>query len=425
MLRVLDSQRMAKLVLDSVYDSRRATHAAIYLLEPLGRAFALESHRGPEPLARVGEADQPALWHAIHHHRGPLLTEQLIRDQQDKSSSRDLVDALRRVSADVLLPFVSGDKVLGFLALRDDRVAEPYSTEEIALLMNISEAAVIVLENSQLAMRLRERDRLAAIGEMAAGLAHEIRNPLGAIKGAAEYLEPAKQAGEDAEFVKVIIEETNRLNSVVSQFLDYARPFRATLLATDLNEVVRRTAKLIEARQAADPAAIELDLEPDLPEAEVDAEQIKQVILNLVLNGVEASAGRGHPVRISTRYLAERDRIEIAVRDRGTGIPREALDHIFIPFFTTKPHGTGLGLAVCQRIVTNHGGEIRVVSEVGEGTEFTVRLPPKVKKQEGSITGSFVAPRRRSRIEDPGDASIDLPRRPSAPPPAKVEPAKS
>lgn len=399
MLRVLDPERMSRLVLDTLYDARRATHAAIYLLEPIGREFVLLQHRGPDPVERVDEATLPDLWHAIHHNRAPLLTEQLLRGRDEPKANRDLIEALRKVSADVLLPFVAGDKVLGFLALRDDRVAEPYSTEEIALLMNIAEAAVIVVENSQLAMRLRERDRLAAIGEMAAGLAHEIRNPLGAIKGAAEYLEPATRASKDeAELLQVIVDETNRLNSVVSQFLDYARPFRAQFATTDINEVMRKTAKLVEAKEG-EKVAIELDLAPEIPIAELDAEKIKQVILNLVLNAIDAMGGSGPPITIRTRYSAERERIEISVRDRGPGIPKETLDHLFIPFFTTKPNGTGLGLAVCQRIVTNHNGEIRVESQVGVGTEFTVRLPLKPRKAEGTTTGSFSMPRGRSILE--------------------------
>jgi signal transduction histidine kinase len=383
----------------------------VYLLEPLGRERVLRAHRGPEPALRGSEAELPSLWHAIHHQRGPLLTEQLSRVREEKGGgNRDLLDAMRAVSADVLLPFVSGDKVLGFLALRDDRVMEPYSTEEIALLIQISEAAVIVLENSQLALRLRERDRLAAIGEMAAGLAHEIRNPLGAIKGAAEYLEPSRGgARDDAELLQVIVEEANRLNSVVSQFLDYARPFRAQLAAADLNEVVRKTAKLCEARakDGGPSAPIVLDLDAELPHTEVDAEQLKQVILNLVLNGMEATGERATPVEVATRWIRDRDRVEITVRDRGPGIPKETLDHLFIPFFTTKPKGTGLGLAVCQRIVTNHGGDIRVESQLGAGTQFTVRLPLKGRKAEGSITGSYPAPRSRSTSRDSLTGDLD------------------
>ena len=404
-LRVLDPARMSKLVLDTLYDERRCTHAAIYLLEePLGRGFRLEAYRGPEPEPGVNERELPALWHAIQRNAAPLLTEQLSRAQEqdpESSSSRDLIDAMRGVSADVLLPFVSGDLVLGFLALRDDRAAEPYSTEEIALLMNIADTAVIVIENSQLARRLTERDRLAAIGEMAAGLAHEIRNPLGAIKGAAEYLDPGDaEQSEEAEFLRVIIDETNRLNSVVSQFLDYARPFRAQVSTTDLNDVVKKTAKIIEARETDHPTPLELELDAQLVPVEVDPEQTKQVILNLVLNGMEASRESGEPVVVSTRYLAERERVELRVEDRGGGIPREDLPHIFIPFFTTKSKGTGLGLAVCQRIVNAHGGDIRVRSQIGEGTEFIVRIPVR-SRADMSTTGSFTQTTSRPPVRAP------------------------
>ncbi|MBI2379082.1 MAG: GAF domain-containing protein [Deltaproteobacteria bacterium] len=398
MLRVIEPQKMSKLMLDTLYDSRRATHAAVYLLDPLGHSFHLEAWRGPEPSRRVDERDLPALWHAIHRHKAPLLTEQLSRATSalDGESNRDLIENLRKVSADVLLPFLSGDRVLGFLAMRDDRVTEPFSTEEIAQLLRITEAAVIVLENSQLAGRIRERDRLAAIGEMAAGLAHEIRNPLGAIKGAAECLDPQGLKSEDTELLHVIVEETNRLNGVVSQFLDYARPFRARLSKTDLNEVIRKTAKLVETEKPA--IRLELELEEGLPEIEVDPEQMKQVFLNLLINAFEASPDSAAPITVTSLSIADKERIELRVRDRGSGIPKEMLDHVFIPFFTTKKGGTGLGLAVCYRIVTSHGGFIHVQSQPGEGTEFVIRLPMK-RAGEGSTTGSFQAPRPRRETE--------------------------
>lgn len=396
MLRVLDPRRMSKLVLDTLYDERRCTHAAIYLVEePLGRGLRLEAYRGPEPAARVSERYYPALWHAIQQNRAPLLAEQIISDQEqgsDTASKRDLIDAMRSVSADVLLPFSSGQRVMGFLALRDDRVPEPYSTEEIALLMNIADTAVTVIENSQLTQRLLERDRLAAIGEMAAGLAHEIRNPLGAIKGAAEYLEPENiEDRESADFLQVIIDESNRLNGVVTQFLNYARPFRATFELTNINEVVRKTAKLIEAKEETSQHPLELRLDDNLIDVMADAEQIKQVILNLVLNAIEACQAKETPITIKTRYVEERERIEICVRDKGEGIPDEAVAHIFIPFFTTKSQGTGLGLAVCQRIVNQHGGDIRVQSKLGRGTEFVIRLPIQ-KRTDVSSTGTFTNP---------------------------------
>ncbi|MCB9653483.1 MAG: GAF domain-containing protein [Deltaproteobacteria bacterium] len=393
---VIDPAKMSQIVVDTLYDTRRTTHVAVYLLEPLGDGFVLHSHRGSGPAPRVNAVELPALWQAIQQNRAPLLAEHLDPERRAlKDTARtDLVDAFVAVSADVLLPFVSGDSVLGFLAIRDDRSPEPFSTAEIASLMQIAETAATVIWNSKLADRLRERERLAAIGSMAAGLAHEIRNPLGAIKGAAEYLDPKSLANaEESEFLQVIIDETNRLNSVVSQFLDYARPFRAKLEPTELNEVLRKTAKLIEASRS-EPIDLILNLDEQLPSMQVDSEQIKQVILNLVLNAIDANMASGRPdadtlpIGLTTRFLREHDIVEIRVEDKGPGIPREDLERIFIPFFTTKSTGTGLGLAVCQRIIMNHGGTIYPESIPGSGTSFVIRLPLE-RGDAMSTTGAY------------------------------------
>ena len=371
---VLDPGKMASIVAETLHGTRRATHAAVYLLEPTGTGFVCHASRGPEPLQRVDAQGLPALWQAIQQNRAPILADQLAEEDAsaEEPVHRELIEAMRMVSGDLVFPFVSGDEVLGFLALRDDRSAEPYSTKEIALLMKVADTAATVIWNSKLAEKLRERERLAAVGAMAAGLAHEIRNPLGAIKGAAEYLDP-KDGPADPELLQVIIEEVNRLNTVVSQFLDYARPFRARFGRVDLNDLVRRTARLVAAQPES--PGLDIDLSDDLPVIEADGEQLKQVILNLILNAVEASRDGDQSVGIRTRYLPVRRMVELRVVDHGVGIPKDDLDRVFIPFFTTKQHGTGLGLAVCHRIVMSHGGTIHPESEVGLGTDFVIQLP--------------------------------------------------
>ncbi len=322
---VIDPTKMAAIVVDTLYDARRATHSAIYFLDPMRNELAVQTHRGPAPPQRVNAETSPVLWQAIQQNRAPLLTERLADEGgEEGAKNRDLIEQMRAVSADVLLPFVSGETVLGFLALRDDSSPEPYSTAEIAKLMQIAETAATVIWNSKLMERLRERERLATVGAMAAGLAHEIRNPLGAIKGAAEYLDPGRfLEGDEAEFLQVIIDETNRLNSVVSQFLDYARPFRAQFQEIDVNEVVRKTAKLIQAEHGESLVALQLD--ESVPPIRSDGEQLKQVVLNLALNGLDASAGRERPVTISTRHVPERSCVELSVKDEGRGIPPDDL----------------------------------------------------------------------------------------------------
>jgi signal transduction histidine kinase len=163
------------------------------------------------------------------------------------------------MNAALCVPLLAEDQILGLLCIKDERLREAYATDEVDLFRGVAAQLVITVQNSKLYERMKERDRLAALGEMAAGLAHEIRNPLGAIKGAAQLLLPPADGGDPAasvssnnmapearEFLGIIVEEANRLNKVVSQFLDYARPYRGEPQPLDVNEVVRKTAQLVE-----------------------------------------------------------------------------------------------------------------------------------------------------------------------------------
>jgi signal transduction histidine kinase len=250
----------------------------------------------------------------------------------------------------------------------------------------------ITVQNSKLYERMKERDRLAALGEMAAGLAHEIRNPLGAIKGAAEFVAPlpgGKVPDDAGDFLRIIVEETTRLNRVVSQFLDYARPYRGEMIPLDVNEVVRRTLPLLVpagepgAAEGATRAEVVLDLSPELPRTLGDAEQLRQVFLNLALNAVQAMEGiEGRRGRLLISTVPRRGRpgappqhVEVRFQDNGPGIAPLTQKNLFIPFYTTKEKGTGLGLPISQRIVENHGGFIEMRSRLGSGSTFTVVLP--------------------------------------------------
>jgi signal transduction histidine kinase len=281
--------------------------------------------------------------------------------------------------------------VVGFLACWDERVPEAFASNEIAALIEVADRAALVIENSKLYQQMKERDRLAALGEMAAGLAHEIRNPLAAIQGAIQLLVPpgggrlGDAVPEGAgEFLGIIADEVKRLNGVVTQFLDYSRPARASLAPGDVNEVLSRTLALL---QADLPPAVKLtvDLAPELPRVSCDPEQLRQVFLNLALNAVQAMP-QGGELRIATGLARDEvalwhdtprrsDLVEVRFKDTGPGVPEEAREHIFVPFYTTKEKGTGLGLAICQRIVKTHGGTIGLRSAAGQGAEFVIALP--------------------------------------------------
>ncbi|HZX95104.1 MAG TPA: ATP-binding protein [Myxococcales bacterium] len=409
MAGIIDVRELGQVVLDGLYETRRVTHASIYLLADDGLGYRRLEYRGPAPTPYIDAATVRTLVQSAQTGQKAQLVElverrlselrQLLPESETESSAladertrlSEIGAAMAAMRAGVTIPLIASQRVVGFLCLLDDRVPEAFASDELAAMLEVGEQAAITIENSRLYEKMKERDRLAALGEMAAGLAHEIRNPLGAIKGAAQYLDPSHLQGGDAEILQIIVEEVDRLDGVVAQFLDYSRPFPTAqsgkFQKTDLNDVLWKTMKLIESNLPGN-VALELDLTPDLPAIHGDAEQLKQVFINLVLNAVQAMPDGGHltvrtrrphaPVELglsesTPRYSA--DQIEVRFTDTGAGIPDDALDRIFIPFYTTKTKGTGLGLAISQRIVKGHGGSIEVQSRVGEGTEFVLRFP--------------------------------------------------
>ncbi|MHB8092115.1 MAG: ATP-binding protein [Syntrophales bacterium] len=220
-----------------------------------------------------------------------------------------------------------------------------------------------------------EREKSLLLEQMAPVFAHEIRNPLGSIKGAAQYLLTEVEQEDQRKLLEVITEEANRLNRVVSQFLDYARPYQLDLQPGSINTVIEKTMTLLEADIISEHIHIQMELHPHLPPVPMDHEQIHQVIMNIALNAIEAMPEGGtFTVRTMQIKGGAGDAVGISMRDTGQGMPRETIRQIFTPFFTTKERGTGLGLAVCRRIIMNHGGKIRVKSIVGKGTIFYIRL---------------------------------------------------
>lgn len=220
-----------------------------------------------------------------------------------------------------------------------------------------------------------EKERALLLEEMAPVFAHEIRNPLGSIKGAAQYLRSEVGSEENRKLLEVITEEVDRLNSVVSQFLDYAKPHMLSLKEKNINDIIDKAVTLIKASDSAAHFSISTDLHPALPILAVDEAQITQVILNLALNAIDAMPAGGN-LAISTEQVAGEaaEAVDIFVSDTGKGVKQEDIKNIFKPFFTTKERGVGLGLAVCQRIIRTHGGSIRVKSSPGQGTTFSIRL---------------------------------------------------
>jgi two-component system sensor histidine kinase HydH len=404
---VIDLKEAVRITISSLEESRRVTHAALYLVDTEGAGYELHGHLGPRPVERIDAAARRPFFERINATRGAVVSmEQLEREHAARAIGPETIDAIARtldeMHAALCIPVTAEDQLIGLLCLKDERVREAYATDEIDLFRGVAAQIAITMQNSKLYERMKERDRLAALGEMAAGLAHEIRNPLGAIKGAAQLLTPPSGGddghgipAESREFLGIIVEEANRLNRVVSQFLDYARPYRGEPQPLDVNEVVRKTAQLVTppplpssegAEGPPPPVEVHLQLADELPRARADAEQLRQVFLNLAINGVQAMPSGGK-LTISTALRKGGRRgapqLEVRFRDTGVGIPSGELKNLFIPFYTTKDKGTGLGLPISQRIIENHGGTIEVRSRVGVGSTFTVVLPVFEEAKEG------------------------------------------
>lgn len=255
---------------------------------------------------------------------------------------------------------------------------------------------VIIFEDVTREIRMENEMRriseLAAIGQLAASIAHELRNPLSSIKGAAQYI---RKEYEDhilmCEFLDIIIEEVNVLNKITTEFLDFARPTRFNLKETDVNDVLFRLLQFMQMDISKHAVEVEQSLAYDIPRVIADDKQLEQVFRNVILNALQAMPEGG---KLSVQTSAEQEGVSIAISDTGLGITEEQLKQIFVPFFTTKTKGTGLGLSIVQKIVENHGGRVGVNSEIGQGTTFKVYLPLCGDKARAALEQAETAVRR-------------------------------
>ncbi|MEP7309931.1 MAG: ATP-binding protein [Acidobacteriota bacterium] len=255
---------------------------------------------------------------------------------------------------------------VGLLATAQRRVTERYQHAAESL-----ERTNLELMAS--AAQLQRADRLKTLGEVAAGLAHEIRHPLASIRGALEIIdERSRPDSPEAEFSRLAIVEVQRLDNLVWEFLHYARPREPELRPASLHHVVERVVALLRVECERGGVLLDVDRGGTTPDLSIDALQIEQVLLNVILNAIQASPP-GSCVRVLER-LDQQDAM-IDVLDEGRGIPAEYLGHIFSPFFTTREKGTGLGLAIANRIVVTHNGHIEVVDTSERGTCVRIRLP--------------------------------------------------
>lgn len=301
---------------------------------------------------------------------------------------------IRLLQAELIYPLKVMNRLSGTVFLGRKTGGTPFTPQETRLLSLLVNQAAFAVEHASLyelqsdrIKRMYRTDRLATLGELAAGAAHEIRNPLTAIRSTIQYL--SKDFAADPvknEMVTELIAEVERINKIVQGLLSFARPSALDYAAVDIEQLINQTLVLVTSSIHKHRIDVQFEYFTGETTVTADREQLKQVFLNMILNAVEAMAGKeeGEPrtlivsiekgavIDSHTRYLL------VSFEDTGKGIREEDIENVFNPFFTTKEEGTGLGLAISYGIINRHGGEIEVKSVPGKGACFVVKLPQRV-----------------------------------------------
>jgi len=231
-------------------------------------------------------------------------------------------------------------------------------------------------KQKKLEYAVRQQDKMAAVGQLAAGIAHEIRNPLASISGSVQLLESTSSDPENSKLFKIILREIDRLNDLITEFLEFVRPDKVNEEPMDLNLLIDELVKMLKFNKTVrQDVSIDLQLNSER-NIHGDSSKLKQALLNITLNAMQAM-NDVDVAKLSIKTYDENDKVVLSITDTGIGIKPETLNKIFEPFHTTKPKGTGLGLAITHKILENHEAEVFVESELGKGTQFTIAFPAK------------------------------------------------
>ena len=303
-------------------------------------------------------------------------------------------EIIRQLGAELIFPLKIMNQINGTIFLGKKTDGAPFTEQELNLLSILINQATFAIEHASLYEQQTERlkkmyrtDRLATLGELAAGAAHEIRNPLTAIRSTIQYL--SKDFSADpvkSEMVTELISEVERINKIVQGLLSFARPSDLNTSDINIEQLINQTLRLVTNTLRKQNVEVEFEYFTDNTTIQGDAEQLKQVFLNIILNAVEAmgknppersrtliiSIEKGTPINTHSRYLI------ISFEDSGKGIEQKNIENVFNPFFTTKEEGTGLGLAICYGIINRHEGEIEVKSVPDKGTCMNIKLPQRI-----------------------------------------------
>ena len=366
----------------------------ISLFDPITRRYAGMMARGSDaqsaPLFGFFESNPLVRWLNVNQ---SFLNVRVDRGVFDYLSPEEkLVLDTHRVA--LVVPLIALNRLTGMLFLSDKEDGTAYSRAEIDALLMLAGQASFAVENAVMTQFQEERlkklfhaDKLATVGELAAGAAHEIRNPLTSIRSTVQFLKkdlPPEKHG----YVEGVIEEVDRIDGIIRGLLSLSKSSELHLSRVDLREALQQTLLLLDPELKRNRIAVNQQMMIGDPTVEADHAQVRQVFLNVLLNSVQSMPGGGTiTVHMADRPDGKREEsiesVRVTLSDNGPGMPEETIRRVFDPFFTTKENGTGLGLSITYGIVHGHGGEIDIASKTdpsSHGTSVTIRLPRKAKK---------------------------------------------
>lgn len=391
MVTILDLSALNSTIMDTLCRVLGIEKASVFLFDKEKAQYYLATAHGLDfdEMKALRLSTNHALPQCLSQIRSIVVLEEL-QDVAERETPRTAIETLRQLNADVCMPLINKDRLIGFINLGPRIRHQIYSEDELNLLTTLSQNAAVALDNAMLyedlrrtQILMRRTDRLRSLETIAGGFAHEIRNPLTSIK---TFVQLAPERKHDEEFIgqfgHVVLDDVYRIERLIQEILDYARYMEPKFAEEDLNDIVTSCLYFVDVKAESKGITIEKRLARNLPHVMLDRQQLKQVLLNLLLNAMEAMGDLGGRLIVNTRQLAKPGDgwIQIEVRDTGPGIAPADLDHIFDPFYTTKHQsdereGTGLGLTIVHQIVREHHGYIEVESQLGSGTTFFINLP--------------------------------------------------
>ncbi len=369
--------------------SPRGDHFRITFSSP-AHSSPTQNHRGDDHSGAADGSDEPppplaadgrlARWLRVNE------TYLSLRHQQDVFEYLTVEEQawLEQTGCQLCAPMMAKNQLIGLVLLGFDRSSSVIRKSDAALLLQLAEQASLAFQNAALyreqqerLVRLHRADRLAAMGQLAAGVAHEVRNPLTAIRSTMQYLGTTVESSH-RELIEELIGEVDRIDHIISGLLNLARTGNLQRLPVDLSELTDQTVRFLDHRARKQGAKISAR-SPEPIVVDADPNQLRQVFLNLILNALQAIP-EGGSIVVDSQIEPNRSRpsqrwAQVRIIDDGPGIPEDVLRNVLDPFFTTKSEGTGLGLPICHNIIEQHGGKLDIKSEVGEGTTVLIQLP--------------------------------------------------